>query len=101
MKIRVRPGRNVGGMATVPGDKSIAHRWLILAGTAQGRSEILGLPASLDVGRTVSIVAQLTGSDPGEDGGAWLEGKGRRSLVEPGGPLNCGNSGTTMRLIAG
>lgn len=128
MRVRVTPGATLRGDARVPGDKSIAHRWLILATTARGRSRLVGLPASLDVRSTAASLARV--SDRGgpaleawarnvpvateghgstwnddTDGGAStpleVEGEGRSALSEPGANLDCGNSGTTMRLIAG
>src|SRR3989304_3644851 len=70
MRATVHPGGFRGGRTTVPGDKSIAHRWLILAGIANGRSELSGLPAALDVRSTARCMGVLLG---GADGAA-LEG---------------------------
>ncbi len=127
MRVRVMPGSAVTGAATVPGDKSIAHRWLILAATASGPSHVRGLPPALDVGSTASCLARLTvKARPGLDvwsrnaarrvetgGSTWnprtfddpeasleVEGDGAQ-LVTPRDPLDCENSGTTMRLLAG
>ncbi|MGA9160727.1 MAG: 3-phosphoshikimate 1-carboxyvinyltransferase [Actinomycetota bacterium] len=123
----VHPGGIEGGRASVPGDKSISHRWLILATTGLGRSELRGLPASLDVRATASCLAEIapteagvalegwasnpaaeangdrsTTNDPRPRGrGLVIEGRGRRALHPSKGPLNCANSGTTMRLLAG
>ncbi|HET6792084.1 MAG TPA: 3-phosphoshikimate 1-carboxyvinyltransferase [Actinomycetota bacterium] len=128
MKVRVMPGGPLRGQATVPGDKSIAHRWLILAVTGAGRSSVEGLPHSLDIRSTASCLAELApatrpaleawGSSPGASderhGSTWnqeastldlpaldLHGEGRASLRGPVGELDCGNSGTSMRLLAG
>jgi 3-phosphoshikimate 1-carboxyvinyltransferase len=128
VRIRVTPGGTLRGDVRVPGDKSIAHRWLILAATARGRSRLVGLPASLDVGSTAACLALVSDrgrpaleawarnvSPPTEGhGSTWndgapnegtaaleVEGEGRSALTEPGVPLDCGNSGTTMRLVAG
>jgi len=128
MRARIRPGSPVGGVVSVPGDKSVAHRWLILAATAEGRSRLAGLPPSLDVRATARCLARLSpearpgldawldqGADAGEgqrstwnersDHGASpileVEGEGRSALVEPATHLDCANSGTTMRLLAG
>ena len=60
----VHPGAFVGGVASVPGDKSIAHRWLILAATALGVSELRGLPGALDVRATATCLAGLVGEEP-------------------------------------
>jgi 3-phosphoshikimate 1-carboxyvinyltransferase len=128
MRIRVMPGGRLQGTVRVAGDKSIAHRWLILASTASGRSRLTGLPDALDVGSTASCLANLTVkarpaldlwarnvSSSVEGGGStWnhtlgeasngtleVEGEGRDALVAPSGHLDCGNSGTSMRLLAG
>ncbi|MGZ6545215.1 MAG: hypothetical protein ACXVEI_07885, partial [Actinomycetota bacterium] len=60
MRVRVNPGGTLRGEPRVPGDKSIAHRWLILAATARGRSRLVGLPASLDVRSTASCLALVS-----------------------------------------
>src|SRR6476660_8515664 len=71
MRVRIHPGTGLGGVVTVPGDKSISHRWLILAATARGRSRISGLPPSLDVRSTATCLARLSPeARPGLD--AWL-----------------------------
>ena len=107
-RLVVRPGGPLRGTARVPGDKSIAHRWLLLAATAEGASEIDGLPQADDVRSTVACVVRVTRSQPGLV--AWLEGDATAVRVEgdsygglrqPDWPLDCGNSGTTMRLLAG
>ena len=59
MRAVVHPGGLGGGASRVPGDKSIAHRWLLLAATAEGRSELRGLPEGLDVKATASCLAEL------------------------------------------
>jgi 3-phosphoshikimate 1-carboxyvinyltransferase len=103
------------GEVRVPGDKSIAHRWLIFACTAEGTSELLGLPSSLDVRSTAGALATLlpelridlqafaraTGEEDDPIIGLALDGGGLDSPVPPDEPLYCGNSGTTMRLMAG
>ncbi|HEX6262384.1 MAG TPA: 3-phosphoshikimate 1-carboxyvinyltransferase [Actinomycetota bacterium] len=108
MRLVVRPSKPLRGAVAVPGDKSIAHRWLLLAATAQGGSELGGLPQADDVRSTAACVLRLTASQPGLE--AWLrgepapvrlEGRGWEGLVPPAWPLDCGNSGTTMRLLAG
>jgi 3-phosphoshikimate 1-carboxyvinyltransferase len=128
VRVRVTPGGTLRGDVRVPGDKSIAHRWLILAATARGRSRLAELPASLDVRSTAACLALV--SERGRPaleawarnvapttephGSTWnddahnhasttleVEGEGRSALTEPGAPLDCGNSGTTMRLVAG
>jgi len=128
MRLVVRPGRTVEGSLHVPGDKSIAHRWLILAATARGPSILHQVPPSLDVRATAACLAMLApkarpgldawssnASDGAEGNGfTWdagdrdvstlrlqVESEGRLGLATPAGALDCGNSGTSMRLLAG
>jgi 3-phosphoshikimate 1-carboxyvinyltransferase len=126
--VEILPGSTVGGEAIVPGDKSIAHRWLILAATATGRSRLAGLPPSLDVLSTarclsalvpkarpsLDIFARRTGAVVEGGGSTWnadsmptrrstleVEAEGRSAIAPSLAPLDCGNSGTSMRLLAG
>jgi 3-phosphoshikimate 1-carboxyvinyltransferase len=134
VRIRVRPTTQLiaPDPLRVPGDKSIAHRWLILAASARGRSRLVEVPGSLDVRSTASCLASLfpnardaldlwsrnvaasvegggstwnVGSSPAVVEGATsaleVEGDGRSSVHPPSSPLDCGNSGTSMRLLAG
>lgn len=108
MRFAVRPVGTLGGSVSVPGDKSIAHRWLILAATARGGSVIRGLPNAHDVRSTAACLTRIS-SQAGVE--RWLRGGARRGvrltgrgwdgLRQPPLPLDCGNSGTTMRLLAG
>jgi 3-phosphoshikimate 1-carboxyvinyltransferase len=85
----------------VPGDKSISHRALILSGLAAGHSSIEGLNRGADVMATARVLTSL-GVAVGEDEGeVEVESLGRRSLREPEGVLDAGNSGTTLRTILG
>lgn len=88
----------------VPGDKSLSHRALMVAALADGTSTVTGLLPSADVRSTAGVLAALGVALPG----AWdaatrvvIEGRGLRGLRAPGLPLDCGNSGTTTRLMAG
>lgn len=94
-----RAGRLAGTFAP-PGDKSISHRALILAALARGRSRISGLNPGDDVASTRRVLQNL-GVSIAPDGAQWVvEGVDGR-LSEPSDVLDCGNSGTTMRLLAG
>jgi len=84
-----------------PGDKSISHRALILAALAHGRSRVRGLLDSADVHATADACRQLGMTQRLEDGEWVLEGVGARGLQPPEAPLDMGNSGTAMRLLAG
>lgn len=92
----VTGGRPLRGRVTVPGDKSISHRALVLAALAEGTSAVRGLSDGDDVARTRAAVEAM---------GATFEGEkvrgGRSRLHEPGDVLDLGNSGTGIRLVAG
>jgi 3-phosphoshikimate 1-carboxyvinyltransferase len=89
------------GDITVPGDKSIAHRAVIFGSVAKGRSRIFNLSGGDDNSRTVRAFRQM-GVDIGRDGAAlFIEGKGWGGLRGPSSPIDCGNSGTTIRLMSG
>jgi len=93
----VRRARGLQGTVRVPGDKSISHRALILGSIAFGESTVRGLSTGADVESTSSCLRSL-GAEI-EDG--KVHGRGLRGLRAASGPLDCGNSGTTMRLLAG
>ena len=90
------------GSFFVPGDKSISHRAVILGAIAQGRTTIKGLLESEDVSATVNAFRHMgVKIDQREGGGMVIDGVGLYGLRDPGQPLNMGNSGTAMRLMAG
>jgi 3-phosphoshikimate 1-carboxyvinyltransferase len=93
----VRPARKLEGAITLPGDKSISHRALILGAIASGESHVRGLSTGADVQSTASCLRAL-GVEIDE---SRIEGHGMDGLRAAAEPLDCGNSGTTMRLLAG
>ena len=97
----ISPATRLAGELSVPGDKSIAHRVLMLAALAQGESWVHGLPEGEDVLATVACLRAL-GADLQRSGRtARIRGAGLRSFATPHGMLDCANSGTTMRLLLG
>ena len=89
------------GTISVPGDKSIAHRAVIFASVARGRSRILNLSGGEDNSRTVRAFRQM-GVEIFRDADALcIDGRGWDGLRAPNETVQCGNSGTTMRLLAG
>lgn len=97
----VRPARQIGGSLRLPGDKSIAHRYAMLAGTADGTSVLRNFASGADCASTLGCMAALGCAVVRDaDGTVKVEGRGR-GLKEPSGPLDCGNSGSTMRMLAG
>ncbi len=88
------------GSLTVPGDKSIAHRALLFAALAAGRTHITGLPSGHDVRSTRRCLEALGITISDEDNDVIVEGRGG-AFTQPSQALDCGNSGTTMRLLSG
>lgn len=91
----------VAGTVRVPGDKSISHRSLILACLADGESRVTGILESEDVNSTAGVLRALGGKVARLAGEMRIRGSGLRGLESPQRVLDCGNSGTTTRLIAG
>ncbi|MBL8995999.1 MAG: 3-phosphoshikimate 1-carboxyvinyltransferase [Gemmatimonadales bacterium] len=86
----------------VPGDKSISHRALMLAALGSGRSRIRGLLCSADIESTAGVLRALGAIIPPLDSAeVVVEGLGLRGLRAPAADLDCGNSGTSTRLLAG
>jgi 3-phosphoshikimate 1-carboxyvinyltransferase len=104
--VAVRPAERLRGTLRMPGDKSISHRALLLAALADGTSRISGAGDGDDV-RTTARVVELIGADVRatnrEDGLVDYEVRspGVDGLTEPDDVVDCGNSGTTLRLVAG
>ncbi len=98
--MQVRGGTALVGSVRVPGDKSISHRALLLAALADGESTITGLSDGDDVRRTLLAVRALGADVSEEDGTIGVTG-GRDRLHAASAPLDLGNSGTGMRLLAG
>jgi len=89
------------GVIAVPGDKSIAHRAVIFGAVAQGRTRIFNLSGGEDNSRTAQAFRQL-GVEIGRDGDAlYIDGKGFTGLRQASAAIDCGNSGTTIRLLSG
>lgn len=91
----------VQGGAVAPGDKSISHRALILASLADGPCELIHLAPGADVRSTADCLARLGVDLELGAAGARVRGRGLFSLRAPDRALDCGNSGTTMRLLSG
>ncbi len=91
--------RRVGGVVRPPGDKSISHRVLMVAALARGKSELAGLLTGADVRSSARVLRQLgTKISTIRDTAVQVS---RSRLTAPRSPLNCGNSGTTARLMLG
>ncbi len=120
-RVTVSPALTVSGELRVPGDKSISHRYALLAAIADGPSTIAHYAPGADCASTLACIAALgaivsrtpstrpasslgTTAPQGRDEPSALitiEGRGVRGLRAPSGDLDCGNSGSTMRMLAG
>ncbi len=99
--ITIRPARNMNGALRLPGDKSISHRYAMLAGIAQGRTRLENLSTGADCASTLACLRAL-GCAVEHSAGGVVEIDGRdRALRAPSAALDCGNSGSTMRMLAG
>jgi 3-phosphoshikimate 1-carboxyvinyltransferase len=97
----IRPARALRGRLQVPGDKSISHRYAILAALAEGPTRIRGYAPGADCGATLACLEGLGVAIRRDGDLVALDGRGARGFDVPTGPLDAGNSGTTMRLLAG
>jgi 3-phosphoshikimate 1-carboxyvinyltransferase len=101
-RYRVAPAGTVSGELTVPGDKSISHRALMLGGLAQGRTDIEGFLAGEDCLATLRALAALgVKIERGTAGRVVVHGAGPAGLHAAAGPLDMGNAGTAIRLFMG
>ena len=91
----------VGGTVRVPGDKSITHRALLLGALARGSSHVGGALTSLDARSSARVLRQLGAEITPLRSGAVVAIRGRGRFRRPAGTLDCGNSGTTTRLLLG
>lgn len=96
------PIRSLSGRLAVPGDKSISHRYVLLGALAQGRTSVTHLSPGADVGASLACIETLGARVRRVSGDAVeIEGWGARGPVSPAMPLDCMNSGTTMRILMG
>lgn len=105
--VTVQPAPRVRGRVRPPGDKSISHRYALFAAMASGTSTLDGYSTGADCASTLSCL-QALGVDvrhlgPAAEGGLRVSvtGRGPRGLVAPAAVLDAGNSGSTMRMLAG
>ena len=98
----VHPGTLTGSSLSVPGDKSIAQRALILSAIAEGESVIRGVPSGADCASCAAVLRELgVRIDNSGEGRIVVYGSGMNSLSPASSALDCGNSGTCMRLLTG
>jgi 3-phosphoshikimate 1-carboxyvinyltransferase len=102
VRFRIDPGGALSGEVRVPGDKSISHRSIMLGSLAEGMTRVRGFLEGEDSLATLAAFRAMGVHIEGpEHGQVSVHGVGLRGLRAPDGPLNLGNSGTSMRLLAG
>ncbi len=99
--LTVAGSRPLRGTVRVPGDKSISHRALLLAGVAEGRTRLAGLATGDDVARTRGLLEACGVRIKGSASRLRVVGTGWDGIREPDGVVGCGNSGTTLRIGLG
>jgi 3-phosphoshikimate 1-carboxyvinyltransferase len=100
--VKIEPAAALRGHIAVPGDKSISHRAVLLGAIADGETSVRGFGRSEDTEATIGAVRALGATVHDDDVDVLrIEGVGLRGLREPDEPVDCGNSGTTIRLLAG
>jgi len=101
MQFKIKKGNGLKGEITVPGDKSMSHRAIMLASLADGKSEISGFLEGEDCLATIEVFKKMGVNISRREGIFIVEGKGLKGLKDPSGPLDFGNSGTSVRLCSG
>jgi 3-phosphoshikimate 1-carboxyvinyltransferase len=98
---KIAAAKHLRGSVRVPGDKSISHRYAMLASIAEGRSEIRGFASSADCQSTLDCLKKLGTKMDRQGDVVSIQGAGLKGLRPPEDVLDAGNSGSTMRMLAG
>ncbi|MGH9445590.1 MAG: 3-phosphoshikimate 1-carboxyvinyltransferase [Terriglobia bacterium] len=98
---KVHAAQRVKGVLSLPGDKSISHRYALLGAIAEGTTQIRGFASSLDCQSSLNCLRDLGVAIERREDEVTIRGRGLTSLKLPGGALDAGNSGSTMRMLAG
>ena len=96
----VRPTRNISGALRLPGDKSISHRYAMLAAIAEGTTRLENFSTGADCASTLGCLTALGVELERNENAVLIHGRGPQ-LQPPKMPLDCGNSGSTMRMLSG
>src|SRR6202165_4686775 len=101
MREQICPARALNGAIQLPGDKSISHRYEMLAAIAEGVSKIENYSSGADCQSTLACMQALGARVEKHDGFVSIEGRGLDGLHEPASMLDAGNSGSTIRMLSG
>src|SRR6185437_13914955 len=97
----IRPARTLQGSLTVPGDKSISHRYAMLAGLAEGTTRLTNFSTGADPHSSLGCMEALGATVVKHDARTIEVTGAAGAFRQPSGPLDCGNSGSTMRMLSG
>jgi 3-phosphoshikimate 1-carboxyvinyltransferase len=100
-RLEIAPALRIGGVAAVPGDKAISHRLAMMGAIAEGRTVIRNFAESADCASTLECLRRLGVTIDRDGSTVTVEGRGLRGLQKPSSELDAGNSGTTVRFMAG
>jgi 3-phosphoshikimate 1-carboxyvinyltransferase len=98
--VLIRPAQGISGSVRLPGDKSISHRYAMLGGIAEGTTKLENFSSGADCASTLGCLRSLGVKWERDGGSVVIEGTGSR-LLAPVAPLDCGNSGSTIRMLSG
>jgi 3-phosphoshikimate 1-carboxyvinyltransferase len=101
MRKQISPATSVSGAIQLPGDKSISHRYAMLAAIAEGPSRISNYSSGADCQSTLACLRALGVAIESEDGAVCIHGRGLDGLSAPAAALDAGNSGSTIRMLSG
>src|SRR5215469_708422 len=96
----IRPARGLAGSVRLPGDKSISHRYAMLGGIAEGTTKLENFSTGADCSSTLGCLNGLGVEWERNAGSVVIHGRGAK-LTPPSSPLDCGNSGSTIRMLSG
>ena len=97
----IHPAKYLKGTISIPGDKSISHRAVIIGAMAEGKTNIYHFASGEDCSSSIRCLRQLGVQIEQQGTEVVVEGVGKTGFKSPAESLDCGNSGTTMRLLAG
>ena len=101
MQKKIAPASALNGAITLPGDKSISHRYAMISAIAEGKSHIRNYSTGADCHSTLGCVRALGIEVEGSGTEFTIHGKGLHGLKQPAGDLDAGNSGSTIRMLSG
>lgn len=101
MRKQISPAASVSGAIQLPGDKSISHRYAMLASIAEGVTKLSNYSTGADCQSTLACMRALGAPNETKDGVVCVHGQGLDGLREPSAALDAGNSGSTIRMLSG